>query len=264
VTPRPRTPIDFAIGALAAGGIAAFALRVRALDRGGALAAIAVGTATYGALGLQGAGVLLTFFGSSIVLSRVGGVRKTILLVDVGKTGPRDAAQVLANGGVAAACALASLYDERFVPAFAGAFAAAAADTWGTEIGTLARGRPRSLLTLRPIATGLSGGVTAAGSIAEVAGALCVALASRGLAARAVGAVTAGGCAGALADSLLGASLQTLRRCPVCERSTEREPHTCGSETRIVRGLGWFGNDAVNAAATACGALVAGALALRR
>jgi uncharacterized protein (TIGR00297 family) len=207
---------------------------------------------------LPGAYVLLAFFVSSVGLSRVGRARKRRALADVDKTGARDAAQVYANGGVAAACALAAAFlDARFAVGFAGAFAAAAADTWATEIGTLVKQLPRSILTFRPIATGLSGGVTFAGTLAEVAGALLVALVATTLVPHGFVAVFAGGIAGALTDSLLGASLQSLRWCPQCERATEREPHTCGTATRPVRGLSWFGNDAVNFTATAVGAGVA-------
>jgi uncharacterized membrane protein len=70
----------------------------------------------------------------------------------------------------------------------------------------------------------------------------------------------AGAVAGALADSLLGASLQGLRWCPNCERACESEPHVCGANTTALRGLSWFGNDAVNLSATLVGAAVAFAL----
>jgi len=256
-------PLDYAIGAAAAGAIGVAAYRAHALDRGGALAAVAIGAATYGALGLPGTSVLLAFFVSSVALSRAGRARKRATLVDVDKTGARDAAQVFANGGVAALCALGAVFvDARIAVAFAGAFAAAAADTWATEVGTLVRQAPRSILTFKPVATGLSGGVTLAGTAAELAGALLVA----GVAAAAVGAtafvpVFAGGVAGAVLDSVLGASVQSLRWCPACERATEREPHVCGTATQRLRGFTWCGNDVVNLAATACGAAVAWLLA---
>jgi uncharacterized protein (TIGR00297 family) len=259
VTLAPLTRFD--IGALAAAIVAYIAVRLRLLTAGGALAAFAIGTATYGALGPPGAAVLLAFFVTSAVLSRVGrSVKRT--LVDAGKAGARDAAQVLANGGIAAACALCALGgDVRFVAAFAGAFAAANADTWGTEIGTLARRQPRSLLTLRPVATGISGGVTLAGTLAEIAGAATVAASAALLSAHVVWPALAGGVAGALADSALGASLQALRWCPQCRRACETDPHACGANTSLVRGASWIGNDAVNAFATATGAAVAFALA---
>jgi uncharacterized protein (TIGR00297 family) len=255
---------NFDIAAVVSALIAVLAYRTRALGPSGAFAALAVGTATYGALGVPGAGILLAFFVTSIALSRLGRARKSETLVDVGKTGPRDGAQVVANGGVAALAALAALWIEpRFAYAFAGAFAAATADTWGTEIGTLARRPPRSIFTLRPVATGLSGGITLPGMLAEVAGALWMAALAVVLplplphAPRTFVAVALGGIAGALADSLLGGSLQALRFCPQCRRATEREPHGCGANTRRIRGLGWLGNDGVNFAATLVGAAVA-------
>ena len=226
---------------------------------------------------------MLAFFASSVALGRIGKARKG-QLTDVGKLGARDAAQVLANGGVATACALPLAlvvlpgpWFVALVAAFAGAYAAATADTWGTEIGTLVRAAPRSIVTLRPIAAGLSGGVTAAGTLAEVAGAVFIGVVAAGSLRLLPGfadlreafplagalAATLGGITGALVDSLLGGTLQELRRCPVCERSCEIDPHTCGSPTSIVRGLRGFSNDLVNGAATLTGALVAGALAAR-
>src|SRR6202042_903832 len=98
------------------------------------------------------------------LLSQLGRTRKRA----AGAHAPRNGWQVLANGGVAAACAFAAVRGNApFAAAFAGAFAAASADTWGTEVGMLSPGAPVSLLTLRPIARGLSGGVTPLGIVAS-------------------------------------------------------------------------------------------------
>lgn len=250
-----------AIGALLALAVAAAAYRAHALTRSGALAAFAVGTAAFGAGGWQAALVLFVFFLPSTLLSRIGRARKREL-VDIGKHGARDALQVLANGGVAAVAIVLSLrLGAPFVAAFAGAFAAASADTWGTEIGTLARRRPRSILTFRPLATGLSGGVTLPGTLAELAGAAVVASVCWAHHLAPFGAVWVGGIAGALADSFLGASVQALRWCPACERACETDPHVCGTATTLRRGAAWFDNDAVNFAATLIGAVFAGLIA---
>ncbi|HEY4440229.1 MAG TPA: DUF92 domain-containing protein [Candidatus Elarobacter sp.] len=281
-------PLDLAIGIIVAGAIALVAYRAHALTRGGALAALVVGALTYATGRIGFTLILLAFFVPSVLLSRAGRARKREL-VDVGKAGPRDAMQVLANGGVATVCALlwAFTRDVTWALAFAGAYAAATADTWATEIGTLARGRPRSILTLRPIPTGLSGGVTIAGTLAEVAGALwlgVIAIPAIMIAATApdggfgfsihgrvqfaaviatllVLAVPIGGIAGATVDSLLGATLQELRRCDACGRTCETNPHACGAATVLVRGVPWVSNDLVNLAATLTGALVSLALA---
>lgn len=206
--------------------------------------------------------MLFAFFIPAIALSR-SGKRFTKALVDVDKRGARDARQVLANGGVAAACAIGYAFTHSPVPAaaFAGAFAAAAADTWGTEIGTLARALPRSILGFQTIPRGLSGGVTVAGTLAEAGGAVVVGMFAYAVAVAPLWIVASAGFAGALADSILGASAQALYYCARCRRRCEMDPHVCGNRTSLVRGLRWIDNDAVNALATLAGALIAGLLA---
>jgi uncharacterized protein (TIGR00297 family) len=261
---RHRLNLDrLAFAALYAGAISVAAWRVNALTRSGALAAFVVGFVTYAVADWRSTAVLLAFFLSSVGLSRLGRARKK-QLVDVGKSGARDAWQVVANGGVAT-LALAIFASERFgaraeVPllaAFAGAYAAATADTWGTEIGTLARGVPRSILSLRRIATGLSGGVTIAGTLAEAAGAVAIAAIAAGVLGVSPLSVALGGMAGALVDSVLGATLQELRSCPACGRTCETNPHVCGTATTLVRGVRGFSNDLVNFCATLAGAAIA-------
>jgi uncharacterized protein (TIGR00297 family) len=235
------------------------------LTVGGAAAAVVVGAITYAAGTWAFTAILLAFFVPSVVLSRLGRARKRATLIDVDKQGPRDAAQVLANGGIATACALgfALTRDHHWAFAFVGAYAAATADTWATEIGTFVGGRPRSILTLRPLATGISGGVTLVGTLAEIAGAwwlgtIGVLVLHGSLAAGSLLGIA--GVVGALVDSVLGASAQELRRCPACERACETDPHVCGSPTRRVRGLPGVTNDVVNAVATLVGAAVGAAL----
>ncbi|HVS46024.1 MAG TPA: DUF92 domain-containing protein [Verrucomicrobiae bacterium] len=243
-----------------AGVVAIVAWRARALTPGGALAAFCIGGIIFTVGGWPLCAVLFGFFLPSALLSRVGRARKAAL-VDVGKHGPRDAWQVLANGGVATLCALLSLrLGAPLLAACAGAFAAASADTWGTELGTLAKGAPRSLLTGKPTAPGLSGGVTWQGSLASIVGAGVVAEIAALVGIAAMLPVLAGGVAGAFADSLAGAAVQALRWCPQCQRSCETDPHVCGTSTTLQRGFARVGNDTVNLLATTVGALLAGIL----
>lgn len=206
--------------------------------------------------------MLFSFFLPGIALSRLGAKRKASL-ADVDKRRARDARQVVANGGAAAAAAVAYALTHSPVAAaaFAGAFAAAAADTFGTELGTLAAAAPRSIVSLQPVAPGLSGGVSGAGTLAEVAGAFVVALCAWPLGVAAWWIVAIAGFAGALADSIAGATVQSLRYCSRCRRFCEIDPHVCGTHAPIVRGIRAVDNDAVNAIATATGAIVAGGLA---
>jgi uncharacterized protein (TIGR00297 family) len=182
----------------------------------------------------------------------------------VEKGGRRDAVQVLANGGVFAVLACLSPHAPLARTAALGALAAAMADTWATEAGTLLGGTPRSLRTMRVVPPGTSGGVSLPGTLALVAGAVVLAIAGLALGlvhGTEVLAVTTGGVAGAMTDSLLGATLQERRWCATCERSTERRVHDCGAPTARSGGLAWMDNDAVNLAAPLAGAAVAALMA---
>ena len=178
----------------------------------------------------------------------------------VQKAGERDARQVLANGGVYALAALGYLVfpSSIWYAAGAGALAASAADTWATEVGTLAGGQPVSIISAKRVPPGTSGGITVVGTLAGAGGALFIgAVATLAQWPVPLAAVALGGMAGALADSLLGAVLQARRWCDVCAKSTERLVHNCGTPTRHAGGVAGFDNDAVNAACSGVGALVA-------
>lgn len=167
---------------------------------------------------------------------------------------------MVANGGLFAAAAAAHLVTPMPLwPVIGiGALAACTADTWATEIGTVAGGAPRSIVTGGRVPAGTSGGITLSGSAAALAGAAFMSLAAW-LAGFAVPghAVIAGGVAGAFADSLFGATIQERRWCDLCETSTERLVHDCGKSTRREGGIAGFDNDVVNLAASCVGALVA-------
>ena len=108
---------------------------------------------------------------------------------------------------------------------------------------------------------GTSGGVNLLGIAAMVAGAAFVAFGAKALAIEApLLAVTVGGVTGALADSVVGATMQERRWCDLCETSTERAVHGCGTATRHAGGLAVMDNDAVNLIATAVGGAVAALL----
>jgi uncharacterized protein (TIGR00297 family) len=262
------------IGLAASSVIAWQAWRRGSLSGSGAVGAVVVGTLVFAGGGPGWAMLLLAFYGTSTMLSRIGRRRKEALAGRLEKGGTavgprRDLVQVLANGGVPAALALVhTLHPSALWPlAAAGALAAANADTWATEIGVLGP-PPRSILNGRRAATGESGAVSLLGTAAALGGAALIA--GVALAAASVGAlpplpvtgglvvsVTVGGLAGAVADSLLGASLQAAYRCPTCGTATERRRHTCGAVTQRVGGVPWLNNDGVNLAGSAVGAVVA-------
>lgn len=235
-----------------------------ALTAGGAVAAFGVGGVTFGIGGWGAAVVLLSFFVSSSLLSRMFGSRKKELEETVSKGARRDWAQVLANGGVAAVCLLMyAIVPERtwVMLAFAGSLAAANADTWATELGVLSPSPPRLLTSGRRVARGVSGGVSGLGLFASLLGAVLIAGAAWLVfesSWRMFVSVCAAGVLGGLFDSLLGASLQAVFYCPVCEKETERHPrHSCGELTVYRRGILWLRNDAVNLGCTLFGGLAA-------
>jgi len=244
-------------GLVLAGAIAAGARRHRSLSRGGAAAALIVGTAAV--LAGWGWGVLLvTFFLTATALSRYRHtVREARIASIVEKGDERDATQVFANGGVFAAAAVAASItgDPNWAAAGVGALAAATADTFSTEVGTLAGRAPRSIVSFKALEPGASGGVTTPGTLASIAGAALIALAAvaAGLAPNPL-AILVGGIAGSLADSLAGATVQERRWCDGCSRFTERRVHTCGTATRVSGGIPGMRNDLVNLACTLVGA----------
>jgi uncharacterized protein (TIGR00297 family) len=226
----------------------------------GAVAAAIVGCIVFARGGLPAAGALLAFFGSSTALSRLGEAHKQSGPLAQAKGGRRDVWQVLANGGVAA---LSIGLGRRWAGGgFVGALAAAAADTWATELGLLSKRQPRLITTLRPVAAGTSGGITPEGLAASVGGALLVGSTWTILGGGRQGVPIAlvAGLGGSLVDSLLGATLQALYRCPACRTLTEGPVHRpCGEPTQRVHGHAWVTNDTVNALATLAGATMAAA-----
>ncbi len=254
-----RTAFALLVAAL----LAVTAHRVRALSAGGAAAAAVVGTCCLLG-GVDWVALLLFFFISSTVLSAWrDDARRALLNGMVDKGAARDAWQVGANGAVFALAALGwSLAPAMVWRAIGvGAIGAATADTWSTEVGTVRGGTPRHILNGRTLPHGASGGITAVGTLAGVIGATAVALLAVGLRWRVPFVATvAGGIAGLVADSLLGATLQERRWCNACGRMTERRVHNCATRTEVRGGLRGYTNDAVNLTSVILGALVTSAL----
>jgi uncharacterized protein (TIGR00297 family) len=254
------------LAGLALGGLIAWlAWRVKALSRSGALAAALTGGLIFGLGGLAWAVLLLAFFISSSLLSRLFARRKLALSEKFSKGSQRDWGQVMANGGLGALLAVThAVYPGEAWPwiAFAGAMAAVNADTWATELGVLNPTPPRLITSGKAVERGTSGAISLGGSLAALGGAGLVALLAALFSGPAAGmillAATLGGVSGSFFDSWLGATIQAIYWCPACGKETERHPqHTCGSATSHYRGWLWLDNDWVNGLASLTGALVA-------
>jgi uncharacterized membrane protein len=68
--------------------------------------------------------------------------------------------------------------------------------------------------------------------------------------------ITISGMIGSLVDSILGATIQSVDYCPICEKETEQHPqHHCDALTNQKRGLSCLNNDWVNSACTISGGI---------
>jgi uncharacterized protein (TIGR00297 family)/Raf kinase inhibitor-like YbhB/YbcL family protein len=268
--------IQLPLGIILAAIIAFAAYFAKSLTRSGAFAAFLLGTIIFGIGGLAWSILLLCFFISSSILSRLFKQRKKSAEEKFSKGSRRDPGQVAANGAVAGILTL--LFPVLNNPvwvwaAFAGVLAAVNADTWATELGVLNRTSPRLITNGKVVEPGTSGAVSLSGTIAALAGAAFIAFPavvfkpaafslsfSQNISLLMI--VIISGVAGSLLDSLLGATLQAIYFCPVCQKETEKHPlHSCGNSTHIIRGRNWLNNDWVNTFCGITGALLAGFLA---
>lgn len=267
--------INFLIGLLGAGAIAALAYRRGSLSFSGVLGTVVVGTLIFSIGGLTWAVLLVAFFVTSSVLSHYQARAKEPLAEKFQKGHRRDLGQVLANGGCAALIAIAFFilpHRWHFI-GFIGAIATVNADTWATELGVLSKTPPRLITTGRVVPVGTSGGVTLFGTFVALCGALLIGVLAYLFEMIQSAIVNAGtfvfvseetifvgviaGLAGSLFDSVLGATIQATYYCDVDQKETESAIHRCGNKTRLIRGWRWFDNDWVNFFASMFGSFVA-------
>jgi uncharacterized protein (TIGR00297 family) len=252
--------------------------RKQALTASGMTSAVAVGTLIVGFGGWAWGSLLAAFFVSSSLLSYYRRADKSAVSNEFAKGPRRDWGQVLANGALGALLAVGYRLLPHLVlfAAFVGALATVGSDTWATEIGVLSRRPPRLVTTGRVVSSGTSGSVTRIGSLAALGGALFIGLCAI-LFAWAAGRMTGqpvaleilwpvlpfagvSGLIGAFFDSLLGATVQHIYYCRLCDKETEQATHHCGSPSKPLRGWRWLDNDMVNFISSGVGALIAAGL----
>jgi uncharacterized protein (TIGR00297 family) len=275
---------QLALGFVISGLIGIVAYRRQSLSKSGVAGAVIVGTIIFGCGGWVWGLLLIAFFVLSSLLSHYKKAAKERLAEKFAKGHRRDLGQALANGGAGALIALAHLFypGPVMLAAFVGAMATVNADTWATELGVLSRRPPRLVTTWRTVDPGTSGGVSALGTLASLAGALALGLTTTGFVAidglmggavnttlgsdgvlggaLLVPSAVLGGLTGSLFDSLLGATVQAIYYSPARRQETEKRFDPGGVPNVHVRGWRWLGNDGVNFISSLVGALV-GALA---
>lgn len=213
-----------------------FAYRRGSVSASGFAVGVAIGTLLFFFGGPGAFLALLGFFVLGTAATRVGWSRKVASGLQQEDEGARGGRHALANCGAGLALALAMPFVEHAalgVALFA-AFATAASDTLGSEIGQLYGRTPFLPTTFRRVPPGTEGAVSVEGTLAGVVGSLL--LGAVGLAAGLYGllglaAVAIGAFVGTAVESYVGA--------------------VWGQEARI-------GNEAMNFLNTVVGAVAAG------
>lgn len=224
--------------------------RLRSLTISGAIFTVVTGTVIGFGFGWIGLYLLGVFFSTSSLASKYRSRDKVAVDEIVEKSGPRDYMQVLANGGIGIITAIGMMLtgDDTWLYAYIVSIAAATSDTWASEFGVLAKRRPFSILTLKRVEAGTSGGVSLFGTAMSALGAIVIVAAVAPFVQMGIGAacllVLLGLC-GSLIDTFIGATIQRKFKCVVCGKLTEQKMHH-GQKTSYVSGWHFLGNDAVN------------------
>lgn len=148
--------------------------RISLLTRHAAVVVYFMGVYFFGVLGLSWTLPLLAFFLSSVILTRFHDrFRGKVRLAS-----RRNAWQVLANGlwAILASAAYLVFREPMLIYLYVSLVAAVTADTWASETGPVFHRRCFSLAHGRMRASGVSGGISPAGSLAALAGALGVSI----------------------------------------------------------------------------------------
>ena len=197
----PGPALALAINAAVA--LAAYA--ARAVSVSGAVAGALVGTAILASGGFPAYAVLWGFFLVGSVASKFGYREKAKRGTAQSRGGRRGAEHVAANCLVAALVAALARYQTQWGLVFTSCFAAALADTLGTEFGSLYGRRAFSPTSGASVPVGTPGAVSWPGLAAAAAGAAGISLVGAGtglLPLSDAGIVVTAGFAGALAESV--------------------------------------------------------------
>jgi uncharacterized protein (TIGR00297 family) len=240
---------------------AVVAIVARAIDRAGFFASVAVGYSVLLGGGWGWFAIVATFFVLGVGFTYFEYEYKKSIGSAQEKGGARNWPNILANGAVAAILALVQLSSggTSLVAAFVGATSTAASDTVATEIGLLSRSRPRLITHLgREVPPGTSGGVSSLGFLGAIMASAVIGLLAFVLHLSRAGPLiivvsVVSGVVGATADSILGATVQRKGVCIVCGAHTENLTHH-EQPTKLVSGLAFMDNNAVNLMATVVGA----------
>ncbi|MBA0661621.1 hypothetical protein Goklo_005897 [Gossypium klotzschianum] len=245
--------------------------RRKSLDLSGALAGFLVMTIHFVA-GYRFGAMLLAFFFTSSMLTKVGEDKKQRVDADFKEGGQRNWIQVLYNSGIAAVLSVLignltgwedkcldsndSVLITSLIGGIIGHYSCCNGDTWSSEIGVLSDDQPRLITTFKSVRRGTNGGVTKTGLLAALAAGSVIGLtfvlvgflttrcsnemAMKQLLVIPLSAVA--GLLGSIIDSLLGATLQFSGFCSVRNKVVGKP----GPTVKRISGLNFLDNNAVN------------------
>lgn len=242
--------MDLLMGFLLSFIIAALAYKKSSLSKSGFLAALIVGTLLYFFGTVVAWGLLMVFFISSSLLTKIKENEKSSLDYAESKGGRRDAVQVLANGFLPVFFAGIFYFSQNsvFLVLSAQAIAVSQADTWASELGSIMQGKTVLITTFKKVPRGVNGGVSLSGSLFALLGASIIGLSFVLFTLRdttpfifsnieIISILTLGGFLGCMLDSYLGATLQARYAHTAVARHIQKE---------LVGGLRFMTNDVVN------------------
>ena len=163
------------VGLTVNAALAAAAYAARGINASGVIAGILLGTLLWAFLDWRGYCLLLAFFVIGTACTRLGWEVKSARELAQEEGGRRGARHAVANTGVAIACGVFAVtappppsLELFFLVACAAAFATAAADTAGSEIGQLWGRRTFLPTTLERVPPGTDGAVSVEGTLAGI------------------------------------------------------------------------------------------------
>jgi uncharacterized protein (TIGR00297 family) len=244
--------LDLFIGFLLSFGVALLAFFKRSLTRDGWISATILGTTIYAFGSFILWGVLIAFFISSSLLTKLHEKK------DNGITHGRNAIQVMSNGLIATVFSVLYYFFQSDILMLAAivSIASSNADTWASEIGALTKGQTVHILNFKPVTKGVSGAISILGTFASLLGAVFISaifillyalskdvtlpvLFQYGL------IVTLCGFFGCLMDSLLGGSIQAKYK-GIHSGIVTEESTLPNDQVVLVSGFKCITNDTVN------------------
>ena len=166
------------------------------------------------------------------------------------KTGARDFAQVFVNCfPVVCSIVLWGLFkSDIFVVVLFASLCETVSDSMSSDIGVMSKSQPISIISFKPIQTGMSGGVSTLGTLSGIFTSLFCGLLYlifwKGDFLH-FGIIVLSGYLGVLLDSVLGATIQAKYFCEICKKHTEKVIH-CQQKTQHIGGIRIVNNCAVN------------------